>query len=445
MNFPPGPTAPELVQTWRWIKRPYSVLDGCRAKYGKTFTLGFVGGRKLVITSDREVVKEVFSGDPELFLSGRANQAFKEFLGRNSLLTLDGKPHKEARRLLMPPFRGERMEAYDEVMRELTLEEMALWPRGKAFPVSDAMRRLSLNIIYSAVFGIRDVERRDSLTRPMTRLMSKTSGLLAFLPKLQIDFGPISPWGRFLRSRKEITDILYAEIKAVRETTEGRDDILARLIRESEKLGIELNDDDLCDHLMALVGAGHETIATAMGWTFQLLLSHPDVLARAKAEVDEVLGGEPVTAAHVRRFDYLDAVIQESLRLFPPIPIVVRLLSREAEVGGYTLPADTIVCPCSYLLHREPELYPDPLVFKPERLLGNRPGPFEFITFGGGVRTCVGVGFSYFERKIILATVLSRLNVRLAGAPSLAYRRKGIVLAPREGTPLIVEELEKNA
>lgn len=439
MPLPPGPSAPDLVQTWRWIHRPYTVLEDCRKRFGKTFTLSFVGGRKLVMSSDPEVAKQVFTGDPSVFLSGRANMNFASFFGENSVVVLDGARHKEARRLLMPPFRGERMEAYAGLMRDATLADMEAWPTKTPFPISQPMQRITLSVIYQAVFGIRDVARREELTALMARLMSKTSGLLAFMRGLQIDLGALSPWGRYLRIKAQISDILYAEIAKARADDGSREDILARLIRESAKLGIELTDEAIRDQLLTLVAAGHETTATGLGWTFQFLLSHPQVLARAKAELAEVVGEGPVEAEHVAKLDYLDAVVQESLRLFPPIPIVLRWLSQETEVAGYTLPAETVVCPCTYLLHREPDVYADPLVFQPERLLGKRPGPFEFLSFGGGVRTCVGIGFAYFEMKVILATVLGNAKLRLAGPASLKYRRNGIVLAPAEGTPVVME------
>jgi cytochrome P450 len=441
MRLPPGPSSPALVQTWRWIRRPYELLDECRARYGKTFTLSFVGGRKLVMTSDTALVKEVFSGDPEVFLSGVANVNFRPFFGAHSVVVLDGDPHKQARRLLMPPFRGERMEAYADGIRELTLADLKTWPVGEPFPLLRAMQRLTLDVIYEAVFGLRDPARRALITGMMAKLMTRTSGLLAFMPALQVDLGRFSPWGRYLRMHEQMSDIYYEEIAKARAETEGREDILARMIVEAEAKGIPLSDEFLRDQLMTLVAAGHETTATALGWTFMFLLSHPEVLEKARAEIQGVVGDGPVRAEHVKDFDYLDAVLQEALRLYPPIPIVLRWLSRDHTVGGYEMPTGTRVCPCGYLLHREPELYPDPLAYKPERLLGARPGPFEFMAFGGGARTCVGIGFAYFEMKVVLATLLPRVQLRLAGPPSLDYTRGGIVLAPKHGTPVVVDSI----
>jgi cytochrome P450 len=440
MSLPPGPSSPALAQTWRWIRRPYEFLEECRAKYGKTFTFSFVGGRKLVMTADRDAVQQVFSGDPDVYRSGAANKNFTPYFGEHSVVVVDGEPHKAARRLLMPPFRGERMQAYTDIVRDLTLADMASWPVGTPFPILEPMQRVALEVIYEAVFGVKDRAQRDEMTSLLAKLMSKTTGTLVFLTALQKDLGPLSPWGRYVRLRARFSDLLFAEIARARAEKADREDILARMIVEAEEKGLPLTDEMLRDQLITLLTAGHETTATSLGWTWQLLLSHPDALAKARAEVAEVVGDGPVLAEHVRKLDYLDAVAQEALRLFPPIPIVLRKLAQPVSLVGYDLPADTIVCPVAYLLHREPDIYPDPLAYRPERHLGNRPGPFDFLAFGGGARTCVGIGFAYFEMKIVLATVLANARLRLAGTPSLAYRRTSIVMAPRAGTPVVLEE-----
>jgi cytochrome P450 len=441
VSLPPGPSTLAIAQTYRWVRQPYAFLEECRKRYGKTFTLSFVGGRKLVMTSDTAAVEQVFKGDPATYLSGRANRNFKPFFGENSIVVQDGDEHKQTRRLIMPALRGERMSAYDAIMRDLTLEDMRTWPRRKPFPILPVMQRITLNVIYEAVFGVRDRARRDLLTQHMIELMTRTSGLLAFMPRLQIDLGRLSPWGRYLRTREKVSGFIYEEIARARKEVGQRDDILAKFIEESQARGIELSDASLRDHLLTMVAAGHETTGTGLAWTFQFLLAYPRVLERAKAEVREVVGDEPVRAEHVGNLRYLDAIAQEALRLFPPIPIVLRWLSREVTLGEWTLPAETVICPCTYLLHREPELYTDPLAFRPERFLDERPGPFRFTAFGGGARLCAGIGFAYFEMKIILATVLARASLRLDGAHTLAYTRNGIALAPKDGTRVVLEEL----
>ncbi|RMG15617.1 MAG: cytochrome P450, partial [Planctomycetota bacterium] len=434
-----GPTAPPLLQTYRYVRAPCELLESCRERYGKTFTLRFVRERNLVLTSDPAVVREVYAGSPARYLSGAANANFRPFFGPRSVVVVDGDEHRRARRLLMPPFRGERMAAFAELIGELTVHETRRWPLGTPFPLLDSLQRLTLDVIVAAVFGAREAERRERIARLVLQVMRRTSGALAFLPFLQVDLGPLSPWGRYRRLHRRLSNVFREEIARARREARARDDLLARLIVDAEERGLLLDDDFLHDQLLTLIAAGHDTTATALGWTFLYLLGDPEVLARARAEVSDVLGEEPARAEHVPRLRYLDAVAQEALRLHPPIPVVVRLLAEDTELAGHSLPRGTLVCPCAYLLHREPELYADPLRFRPERFLDDRPRPYEFSAFGGGARTCLGMGFAYFEMKVVLATLLSRARLQLAEPPSRAYARRGVVLVPRRGTRVLYE------
>lgn len=441
MIYPPGPASFALRQSWAWVRRPHELLQTCQARYGVPFTLRFVGNRKMVIVTDEDSIKQAFRGPLDLFESGQGNKNFRHFVGENSIFVLDGEAHRRHRRLLMPPFKGERMRAYGELMRDNTIKDLEGWPRGTPFRALEAMSRITVELIFQAIFGIEDTARSRELTGLVAKLASGGTALLAFIAPLRVNLGPWSPWGRFLRTRSAIDAIIFDEIKRARAEAEGRTDILARLIVEGESRGDGLSDQELRDELLTLLGAGHETTATALAWALQWVLGLPEVKAKLEEELREVVGDGLVEVEHLPKLKYLSAVIDETLRLHEPIPIVLRGLARPAEIAGYRLPAGTVVCPSIHLVHRDPERYPDPLAFRPERFLGRRPGPFAYFPFGGGARICIGFAFALFQMKVMLATLLTRADLRLVGQPSLRYGRKGIVVVPANGTELVLEGL----
>lgn len=439
--LPPGPSSSALLQTLAWVRRPVRLMKACRAAYGPTFRLRFAGGRDFVFVTRPEHVKEVFTADPGLVLAGRANAAFARFMGPHSLFALDGDAHRRHRRLLVPPFHGERMRAYGPLLVALTRRHLARWPRGRPFSLTAALQALTLDAIFEAVFGVTDAPTMARLTGLVARLTSRASALLAFVPFLRLDLGPWSPWGRFVRCRAELDAILFDAIARARRA--GGEDILAKLIEESERRGEPLGDDELRDELLTLLGAGHETTATGLAWTLARLLAAPAALERARAEVQEVVGQADPSAEHLPRLTFLDAVVQEALRLDPPVPIAVRQLAAPARLAGYDLPADTRLAPCIWLAQRDPEAFPDPDAFRPERFLGARRGPaaaFTWFPFGGGARVCIGMAFALFEMKLILATLLQAARLRPAAAFSGRAERHAIVLTPAGGAPVTLED-----
>lgn len=440
MTLPPGPSAPPLLQTWAWIRRPLRLLATCARDFGPTFTLRVVGGRTFVVVSHPDDVRAVFTGG-DLFLGGAANKNFARFMGPHTLFALDGEPHARHRRLLLPAFHGERMRAYGPLLVDLTRAEVAGWPVGRAFPLLAAMRRITLDAIFQGVFGVLDPERRGALARLVARITSKASALLAFLPFLHVDLGPWSPWGAFVRARAELDRLLFDQIARAR-AGQGGEDILSRLVatsgEDASRAGEPFTDEELRDELLTLLFAGHETTATALAWTFRWLLGDPAWLARATAEA---------RGAHdLERLPVLEAVCQEALRLSPPIPIVLRVLARDARVAGFDLPAGAHVVPSIWLAQRRPEAFPDPERFDPGRFLGQEERgrtsaktPWSLFPFGGGPRICIGRTFSLYEMKVVLATTLARCDLRLVGAPSAAASRQAIVLVPRDGTQVVLE------
>ncbi|MBI4576967.1 MAG: cytochrome P450 [Planctomycetes bacterium] len=433
MALPPGPRLPPLLQTLAWIRRPGPFLDECARRHGRRFTLRFVGGRTFLIVSDPADVQAVFRGPPEVFLSGQANQGFRPFLGEHSLFVLDGEAHRAHRRPLLGPFRGERMRAYGELIRDLSLQEVGRWPRGRAFPLEAAMHEVTLEVILRAIFGEREPGRLARARELVERMTGRAGAVLPFVGALRRDLGPWSPWGGFLAARARFHTLLVEAIREAHRAPQGREDILARLVAEEGALGT-WGEEGLRDELMTLLGAGHETTTAALAWAFLRVLRTPGVLGRIREE----LGEGPFDPGRVASLRYLEAVVQETLRLHPPIPIALRWLAAPAALDGLEVPAGTHVCPSPWLTHRDPRVHPDPLRFRPERFLGPRPTASAFYPFGGGGRLCVGAPFAVYEMQVILATVLARVDLRLAGTPTLRARRKGIITTPVHGTPVVV-------
>jgi cytochrome P450 len=394
------------------------------------------------MVSNPDDVRAVFTAPPDVLLSGHANRTFKPFLGEHSLFVMDGAPHRRHRRLLSPPFRGERMRAYGQVMRELTFESVEGWPQGKPFRLLDPMTHVTLHVIFHAVFGMTDPARIDRLAGLLEALSKRASPLLVFVPSLQRDLGRWSPWGRFLAAQERVHELLQEEITRARRDhavgEQGRQDILAKLIEQGEAAEDPLEDDELRDELLTLLGAGHETTASALAWTAQWLLGTEGAMERVRTELTEVVGAGPLEPKHVPDLHYLRAAVHETLRLSPPIPIAVRFASEDLELNGRRVPKGTTVCPCAYLAQRNPEIYKDPTRFNPDRFLERRPGPFEFFPFGGGNRLCIGMPFAVYETTVILAAIFVRTELTLCKPASDRARRKGILLNPWHGTPVIM-------
>ncbi len=444
-DLPPGPRAPAVVQTLYWVRRPIPFMEECARRYGDCFTLRFLfpgapGARQaIVFFSDPQAVKEVFTGDESDLLAGKANApVLLPLLGPNSLLVLDGARHMRERRLMMPPFHGERMQAYGTVMREIADRAIDAWPLDRAFPIHPHMQGITLDVILRTVFGLDEGPRMGRLRALLTRMLSFNGNPLRFL-LMPFELGGLTPWGRLVRATRAVDEVLYDEIRRRRTAgPDGRQDILSMLVAARDEDGQPMTDEALRDEMLTLLLAGHETTATSLCWVFHRVLRRPDVLDRLRAELAEVVGAGPLEPEHLPRLEYLSATINETLRLNPIIPIVARSLNRPLRIGGRELPAGTIVAPCIYLTHRRADTWPDPERFDPDRFVGERASPYAFFPFGGGVRRCLGMAFALYEMRIVLAEVLSRTT--LAAAPGYDVRvvRRGITFAPSGGMPVVV-------
>ncbi len=431
--LPPGPSLPRPLLLGRFVMQPTSFLVDCERRYGEYFTLRLSDDRTMVITSDPQAVKTVFTGDPAQMLAGKNNDILQPLLGDRSVLLLDGAEHMRQRRLMLPPFHGERMKAYGETMRAVAENAVAAWPHGETFAAAPSMQAITLEIILRTVFGLDDAERIERVGAPLRRLLDATASqprLLALQVTSSENPRPRSPWGRFNQLVADADRVVYEEIHARRAQVDaGHDDILSMLLEARDEEGQPLTDRELRDELMTLLLAGHETTATALSWTLERLVRHPDVVARLHAERREGDEASP----------YLEATIKEALRLRPVVTAVGRHLTAPLEIGGHLLPAGVSINPSIYLLHRRPDLYPEPEAFRPERFLDDPPGTYQWIPFGGGVRRCLGASFALYEMKIVLQTILDRIALVPQHGSNERVTRRAITFAPNRGARIAVE------
>ena len=427
-GLPPGPPLPAQLQTAIWSRQARRVLFACRKRYGSIFTLRIVHEGTWVMLSDPEAVKQVFTGDPRVFHAGEGNQILEPVLGRNSVLVLDEKAHIGQRRLLLPPFHGERMQGYRQTMAEIAARKIESWPIGAPYALRPQMQAITLDIILSTVFGVGEGERTAELRDALRSFLDLTTNPRILLPVLLLGPERATKMGWFRRRIKAVDRLIFREIAERRrsEDLEERDDILSLLVAARHEDGSPMSDMEMRDELLTLLVAGHETTATALSWAVERLSRHPDKLGRLREEVE---AGEDA---------YLTATIQETLRLRPVVSIVLRRLTEAVEIGGYEIPAGTSVAPCVYLVHANPDIYPDPLRFLPERFIDNPPGTYTWIPFGGGVRRCLGASFAQFEMAVVLEELVKRHGIQPARQRPERVFRRAITETPRHDAEVIL-------
>ncbi len=428
-GLPPGPSAPSVVQALRYARDPLGFLTGFQRRYGDIFTVRFPYFGHIVYVAHPDLVKEVFTGAPAVFHAGEANATVLEpALGPNSVLTLDDAPHLRQRKLLLPPFHGERVQRYGELIEEMTRREMESWPLGEPFAMRPHTQRITLAVIMRAVFGVHD-EGRLARFEGLIDDFSRRVGLITSFPNLRRDLGRFSPWGKFVRSRDALDAFIYEEIRLRRADAghEERDDVLSLLLGARDEDGEPMNDEELRDELITVLGAGHETTATGLAWAVERLVRKPRVLARLR---ESLAAGEE---------DYLNATVKETLRSRPVIVDVARKLKAPARIGGYELRAGTFVLPAIAALHYRADLFPEPREFRPERFLDGKADNYAWIPFGGGIRRCIGAAFAEYEMRIILREFVQRAELRPTDPKPERVRIRNITLAPAKGARVVLE------
>jgi cytochrome P450 len=420
------------VQTVWWLTRPISFMESCRRRFGDAFSVRFVGfQRPTVFLSHPEALRALYSEHAHGLPPGRS-VALLPVLGASSVLLLEGEQHIARRRLMLPAFHGERMRSYESIVREVAEREVDGWPREQAFAIHPRMQAVTLEVILSAVFGVTDEERRERLRERLPLLLGETSssGLqLRVLLSGRLERG--DPLARLREITEDIDELLFAEIAERRRDPAAaeREDILSLMMTARLQDGTSMSDRELRDQLVTLLLAGHETTATALAWTFDLLLRHRASLERLTAEVDA--GDDD---------EYMRAVVAESLRLRPVVPLAGRRLAVDLDVEGLHLPAGTDVTPAIWLAHTRADVYPEPFAFRPERFLEDPPSTYSWLPFGGGIRRCLGAAFAEFEMRIVLETVLSRCTLEATSSRAERVARRNVTFSPRHGTRVRVGE-----
>jgi cytochrome P450 len=412
--LPAGPTSSPLVQTARWLARPIAFLEDCRRTYGDTFSVTFQGfTTPLVMVSSPEVIHALYAERRHNLPPGRTI-TLGPLVGARSLLLLEGSEHLSRRKVMLPPFHGDRMRAYEPVVLEAAERELDEWPLGVAFPAHPSMQAITLEVILRAVFGVSE---RGPLHDLLRDLLSAT---VSTQLQVSVLFGRSKQLERLQQQAEEIDTLLLREI-ASRRRSSGGTDICSLFVAARFEDGSEMGDREIRDQLMTLLLAGHETTATGLAWTLDLLTRNPDVLARASAGDDE----------------YLRAVIAESLRLRPVVPLAGRRLVTDLEADGVSIPAGTDVTPAIWLAHTRAASFPDPYTFRPERFLGRPPSTYTWIPYGGGVRRCLGAAFAEMEMRVVLRTILRRFELRPVGRRAERVARRNVTFSPRHGTRVI--------
>jgi cytochrome P450 len=425
MTLPPGPSTPRFVQAAYALTVPRRGMHRMRDRYGDAFTVNVpTFGRALVI-SDPAEVRRLFLSGPDT--TDKLDRNLGRVLGPGSLFALGGEEHHRQRRLLVPPFHGRRLVAYEAIVEEETVREVVSWPQGRVFATLPSMMRITLNVILRAVFGAEGAE--FSALRDLLPRMIKLGSWLAVLPVPTVDFARWSPWGRFRAIRREYDAIVTRLIsKAERDADlDRRADILALMLQSRYDDGSAMSHDDIADQLLTLLTAGHETTATTLAWAVERLRRHPAVL---RALVDEADAGGSALR---------EATILEVQRTRPVIDLVGRQVKADGfQLGRWTLPKGHTVLVSISLIHDDESVFPNARTFDPTRFLGKRPDLYQWIPFGGGIRRCLGAAFATMEMNVVLRTMLREVTLVPTGEPGERWHSRGIANAPAKGGRAVV-------
>jgi cytochrome P450 family 110 len=433
MSLPNGPKTPAILQMFHWITNPFSFMRDCTHDYGDCFTVRLGENfAPVVFFSHPQALQTILTSDDSKVFDapGDLNGLFEPFLGTQSVIGLSGDRHRRMRQLMMPPFHGERMRSYGQLIGEITEDIISKWTVGQSFSVRESMQVISMRVILGAVFGLAEGSRYQQLEKLLGAMLDEMSNPLSvsllYFPILRQDLGALSPWGNFVRKREQIDQLIYAEIAERRsQPNSARNDILTLLMAARDEAGEALTDVELRDELMSLLVAGHETTATALTWALYWIHKFPKVRDRLLQELQQL--DDPADTNALLRLPYLNAVCSETLRIYPVGMLTFpRVVSLPVEMMGHSLEPGTILVGSIYLTHHREDLYPDSDQFKPERFLDRQFSPYEYLPFGGGSRRCIGMAFALFEMKVVLSTILSHVELVLANTRSVQPMRRGL-------------------
>ncbi len=423
-RLPPGPKTPSLLNGIAFLLARNAMVGGLQARYGDALTIRMPGFGQMVLVSRPDLVKQVYTAKPDVLHAGE--NPLGEILGPGSLFSMDEERHLHERRMLLPPFHGERMRSYEEIIEEEALREMDSWPEGVEFASVESFQRITLRIILRAVFGAEGGELAglEKLLPPMTTLGQK----LVTAPILRRDFGRRSParrWKRMHARYRQLVDKVVDDHLADPDLAE-RIDILAMMLRAQRAEGDAVNHAELADELLTLLVAGHETTGSALAWSVERLRRHPDVLHRLEAEAQ--------TDENALRL----ATAEEVLRTRPVINLTARLVKKPFEVGEWRLPPGSRVVTGIAPIHNDDRFHDSARHFDPDRFVGRKPDTYAWIPFGGGVRRCLGAAFAQFEIDVVLRTLLRNFELQPTAAPGEREAFRGVAFAPAKGGVAVV-------
>jgi cytochrome P450 len=432
LRTPPGPRLPRLVQTFFFIFGSRWFISRMARRYGPVVQLSTAFDSNFVMVFDPALVKDVFRGPPERLRAGEANEPLGPALGMRSLLLLDGEEHLRQRRLMLPPFHGQRMRAYEDVMREAADRAIDSWPLDREFALLPSTQQLTLDVILRTVFGVAEGPRQEELKRRLRGMIDPVSNRFGILLMVLMRRGNKRALARFEERRRRVDELIYDEIARRREAPDldEREDVLSMLLLARDEDGRPMTDVELRDQLVTLLVAGHETTATGLAWVFDLLLRNPRVLAKLRQAVAD---GDD---------SYVDAVAKEALRIRPVVPGVGRVVRGGTfELGGYTLHEGTEINPSIAVIHARPDAFAGPREFRPERFLeDDPPDTYTWIPFGGGTRRCIGASFALFEMRVVIRRVIERTTLEAASDEAERVERRGVTMVPKRGTRVLLRE-----
>ena len=447
-KLPPASKTPVIIQTVQAIFDQFGLLEKYHQKYGDIFyTPKSTFLPPFVIFSNPKAIEKVFSADPKIFEIGQQSTApIRALLGDYSLVLLDGLQHQRHRKLLMPPFHGERMKSYGKTIVEVTNQVIAQWQVGQSICLRDYTQEISLQVILKTIFGLNEGEKYNQLKKLLVDWLeifnSPFKSLFLFIPWLQKDVGFLTPWGKFLQQKKAIRDILNTEIESRKNNTQLLgENILSLMLSARDEAGQAMSNTEIRDELMTMLFAGHETTASSLSWIFYWLHYLPEIGQKLTAEIKSLEDPQDYNA--ILKLPYLNAVVSETLRLNPVVVFVGRQLTQPFELMGYTFDAGTSLFPSIYLTHQREDIYPEPKKFKPERFLEKQFSSSEYLPFGGGNRRCLGYAFALFEIKLVLTTILSQVELELLDNRPLKPVRRGITFTPDGGVKMRIKAFKK--
>ena len=439
-----------LIQTLQLIANPINFFDNHAQKYGNTFSLRVLGinSPPVVFFSSPEAINDCFAIPAHKLDFKKATHVFKPLFGSDSIVFQEGKSHNRQRQLLMPPFHGDRLKSYGNIICNITNNVTHDWKPGNIASMQQVMPDITLQIILQVVFGITPGERYEKLIKLLTTLLDDITkplfSSLFFFPPLQKDLGKWSPWGNYLKRREEIDTLIYAEISE-RRASNGHfgEDILSLLMSARDEDGEKMTDKELRDQLVSLLLLGYETTSGVLAWLFQMIHSHPEVknkLINELQSVDNLDSKDNNSPEKIVQRPYLSAVCSETMRLHPIALICTpRMAVDKVEVAGEKFAEGTVLVPCIYLAHRQETTYQQPDKFIPERFLDRKFSAFEYLPFGGGYRGCIGSAFAVYEMKLILATIIQKFELELVDKKPVKPVRRGITIVPSGGVSMMVK------